>query len=69
MHVQDQTFSFYLTPGQAGDISGSSYRSETGRPEYRTQIQMRFSLLETSCDQEDSFPSSICVKVRQEKVL
>jgi len=60
---QDQNFSFYLTPGQAGDISGSSYRSETGRPEYRTQIQMRFSLLETSCDQEDNFPSSICVKV------
>ena len=24
---------------------------------------MRFSLLETSCDQEDNFPSSICVKV------
>ena len=31
--------------------------------EYRTQIQMRFSLLETSCEQEDNFPPSICVKI------
>jgi len=60
---QDQTFTFYLTPGQSSDISNSSYRSEQGKPEYRKQIQMRFSLLETSCEQEDNFPSSICVKV------
>merc|ERR1712121_408525 len=31
--------------------------------DYRTQIQMRFSLLETSCEQEDNFPPSICVKI------
>jgi hypothetical protein len=60
---QEQTFTFYLTPGQSSDISNSSYRTELGKPEYRKQIQMRFSLLETSCEQEDSFPSSICVKV------
>jgi len=60
---QDQTFTFYLTPAQSSDISNSSYRSEQGKPEYRKQIQMRFSLLETSCEQEDNFPSSICVKV------
>jgi len=60
---QEQTFTFYLTPGQSSDISNSSYRSEQGKPEYRKQIQMRFSLLETSCEQEDNFPSSICVKV------
>lgn len=60
---QEQNFTFYLTPGQSSDISNSSYRSEQGKPEYRKQIQMRFSLLETSCEQEDNFPSSICVKV------
>jgi len=60
---QEQTFTFYLTPGQSSDISNSSYRTELGKPEYRKQIQMRFSLLETSCEQEDNFPSSICVKV------
>jgi len=60
---QEQTFTFYLTPGQSSEISNSSYRSAQGKPEYRKQIQMRFSLLETSCEQEDNFPSSICVKV------
>ncbi len=30
---------------------------------YGTQVQLRFCLLETSCEQEDCFPSSICVKV------
>lgn len=60
---QEQNFTFHLTPQQASAISNSSYRNELGRPEYRKQIQMRFSLLETSCDQEDNFPSSICVKI------
>jgi len=60
---QEQNFTFYLTPGQTSEISNSSYRNEQGKPEYRNQVQMRFSLLETSCEQEDSFPSSICVKV------
>jgi len=60
---QEQNFTFYLTPGQTSEISNSSYRNEQGKPEYRKQVQMRFSLLETSCEQEDNFPSSICVKV------
>ena len=51
MYMQEQNFTFHLTPQQATDISNSSYRNELGRPEYRRQIQMRFSLLETSCDQ------------------
>ena len=62
---QEQNFEFYLTPGQSSDISNSSYRNDLGRPDYRTQLLMRFSLLETSCEQEDNFPSSICVKVNQ----
>ena len=61
---QEQNFTFYLTPGQTSEISNSSYRNEQGKPEYRKQVQMRFSLLETSCEQEDNFPSSICVKVK-----
>jgi len=61
--LQDQTYQFYLTPSQANQISQSSCKNEKGRPEYRMQIQMRFSLLETSCLQEDYFPSSISVKV------
>ena len=62
---QDQKFSFYLSPSQASEIASSSYRDSNGRPEYKRQIQMRFSLLETSCEQDDNFPSSICVKVRK----
>jgi len=29
----------------------------------KKQIQLRFSLLETSCEQDDNFPASICIKV------
>ena len=60
---QEQNFTFHLTPSQSSDITNSSYRTESGRPEYRTQIIIRFSLLETSCEQEDNFPASISVKV------
>jgi hypothetical protein len=53
--AQEQTFTFHLTPQQTTAIANSSYRNELGRPEYRHQIQMRFSLLETSCEQECVF--------------
>jgi len=59
---QEQKFSFILKPSEATAISSSQRKVDT-RLEYRTQIQMRFSLLETSCEQDDNFPSSICVKV------
>jgi len=60
---QEQGIQFHLTPAQVSAISQSSYRNESNRPEYRKQIQMRFSLLEVSCLQEDNFPQSISVKV------
>ena len=60
---QEQTFSFHLTPQQVNAIEQSGYRDTMGRPDYKKQIQVRFSLLETSCEQMDNFPSSICVKV------
>ena len=33
------------------------------RGDYGVQVQLRFCLLETSCDQEDNFPPSICVRI------
>lgn len=61
---QEQQFTFILKPSEATAITSSQYKTaELNRLEYRTQIQMRFSLLETSCEQEDNFPPSICVKI------
>lgn len=60
---QEQTFSFHLTPQQASSIASSSYRDNSGRQDFKRQIQLRFSLLETSCEQDDNFPASVCVKV------
>jgi len=60
---QEQTSSFHLTPTQASDCNRSQYRTTSGRSEFKQQIQLRFSLLETSCEQDDNFPSSVCVKV------
>ncbi len=60
---QEQTFSFHLTPTQASAIAQSSFRDAYGRQEFKKQIQLRFSLLETSCEQDDNFPASVCVKV------
>ena len=60
---QEQTFSFHLTPTQASAIAQSTYRDQYGRQDFKKQIQLRFSLLETSCEQDDNFPASVCVKV------
>jgi len=60
---QEQKFNFFLSPTQVDSITQSAYRDAMGRPEYKRQIQLRFSLLETSCEQDDNFPSSLCVKV------
>ena len=37
--------------------------SPAGIEEYSVQIQLRFCLLETTCEQKDEFPPSICVRV------
>jgi len=60
---QEQTFSFHLTPTQASAIAQSSCRDAFGRQDFKKQIQLRFSLLETTCEQDDNFPASVCVKV------
>ncbi|XP_076356649.1 E3 SUMO-protein ligase PIAS2-like isoform X2 [Tachypleus tridentatus] len=55
---QEDSFTFHLTPQQAHDIAMSR-----GSKDYGVQVQLRFCLLETSCEQEDNFPPSICVRV------
>ncbi|XP_076322556.1 E3 SUMO-protein ligase PIAS1-like [Tachypleus tridentatus] len=56
---QEDTFAFHITPQQAHDIA----MSRTGSKDYGIQVQMRFCLLETTYEQEDNFPPSICVRV------
>ncbi|KAK2157803.1 hypothetical protein LSH36_184g04002 [Paralvinella palmiformis] len=60
---QENFFVFHLTPQQAQDVAMSRDTHISGRVDYTVQIQLRFCLLETSCEQEDSFPPSICVRV------
>jgi len=60
---QEQNYSFHLTPQQVKDIVLSGCKDSKGKPTYKKQILVRFSLLETSCEQMDNFPSSICLKV------
>lgn len=63
MKTQEQTFSFFLTPQHIKQIELSGYRDELGRPDYKKQVQLRFGLLETSCEQMDNFPNGLIVKV------
>ena len=60
---QEQNFSFHLTPTQANEIEMGSFRDNYSKQDFKKQIQLRFSLLETSCEQDDNFPASVCVKV------
>ncbi|KAK3911103.1 E3 SUMO-protein ligase PIAS2 [Frankliniella fusca] len=60
--VQEGNFVFHLTPHQATEIA-MSRDTVSAKNEYTVQVQMRFCLLETSCDQDDCFPSGIQVKV------
>ncbi|XP_072395892.1 E3 SUMO-protein ligase PIAS2-like isoform X2 [Diabrotica undecimpunctata] len=60
--MQEGNFYFSLTPQQATDIA-SSRDTRPGTCDYIKQVQMRFCLLETSCEQEDCFPPNVLVKV------
>ena len=68
MKLQDQTFVFHLSPTQARLVSDSRLRGGAGRVEYRQQVQLRFSLLDTTSEQPDNFPKSLCVKVNGKMV-
>ncbi|XP_068220709.1 E3 SUMO-protein ligase PIAS2 isoform X5 [Palaemon carinicauda] len=59
---QEATFTFSLTPHQANKIA-SSRDLRPCKQDYTVQVQMRFCLLETTCEQEDNFPPNIAVKI------
>ncbi|XP_045777158.1 E3 SUMO-protein ligase PIAS3 isoform X4 [Maniola jurtina] len=62
--MQEGTFIFHLTPQQATEIaSGKDIVGASNKLDYVVQAQLRFCLLETSCEQEDYFPPSVNVKV------
>ncbi|KAL1140394.1 hypothetical protein AAG570_000326 [Ranatra chinensis] len=60
---QESIFVFYLTPQQASDIAINRDIGPGSKNEYLIQVQLRFCLLETSCEQDDIFPPGVVVKV------
>ncbi|XP_074614189.1 E3 SUMO-protein ligase PIAS2-like [Acropora palmata] len=60
---QEAWVMFHLTPSQVQLISNSRDNRPNFWNEFTVQIQLRFCLFETSCEQEDNFPSSLCIKV------
>ena len=64
----DTNFVFHLTPQQATDVASSRDARPGSKIDYLNQIQMRFCLLETSCEQDDNFPSNLTVKVNSKLV-
>lgn len=61
--LQDAQFYFHLTPAQATDIASNRDLRPDSKLEYAKQVQLRFCLLETTCEQEDNFPPNLTVKV------
>lgn len=61
--VQEGNYCFHLTPQQATDIASSRDIRNIAKVEHIIQVQLRFCLLETSCEQEDYFPPNVQVKV------
>lgn len=61
--IQEGSFFFHLTPQQATDIATNRDIRNANKIEHTIQVQLRFCLLETSCEQEDYFPPNIVVKV------
>lgn len=63
LQFQEAYVMFHFTPSQAQLIMNSRDTRPNSRNEHTVQVQLRFCLFETSCVQEDNFPSSLCVKV------
>ncbi|XP_068143953.1 E3 SUMO-protein ligase PIAS3 isoform X2 [Drosophila tropicalis] len=61
--VQEVPFYFTLTPQQATEIATNRDIRNSSKVEHAIQVQLRFCLVETSCDQEDCFPPQVNVKV------
>ncbi|XP_075696783.1 E3 SUMO-protein ligase PIAS2 isoform X1 [Rhinoderma darwinii] len=60
---QEKFFIFALTPQQVREICISRDYMPGGQRDYSVQVQLRLCLAETSCPQEDNYPSSLCIKV------
>ncbi|XP_070543376.1 E3 SUMO-protein ligase PIAS1-like isoform X2 [Ptychodera flava] len=60
---QETYFVFHLSPLQVSKITGARDVRHSARVEFPVQVQIRFCLAETSCEQDDHFPPSLCVKV------
>jgi len=61
--VQDIGFYFTLKPQQAQLISSTRDIRNPNKPEYVFQVQLRFCLLDTSCEQDDCYPPNVTVVV------
>ncbi|XP_017959134.1 E3 SUMO-protein ligase PIAS1 isoform X2 [Drosophila navojoa] len=61
--VQEVPFYFTLTPQQATEIATNRDVRNSSKVEHAIQVQLRFCLVETSCEQEDCFPPNVNVKV------
>lgn len=61
--MQENTYQFSLTPAQATEIGMNRDTRNSNKVEHVVQVQLRFCLLETSCEQEDYFPPNVVVKV------
>ena len=57
-------FSFSLTPQQSNKIANSR-DLRLGEQDYTVQVQMRFSLLDTTLEQDDNFPPNLEVKINE----
>ncbi|KAJ8962689.1 hypothetical protein NQ318_001086 [Aromia moschata] len=57
--MHEGTFYFHLTPQQATDVASSRDIRPGVKCDYVKQVQMRFCLLETTCEQEDYFPPTL----------
>uniref|UniRef100_A0A336M5L0 CSON004391 protein n=1 Tax=Culicoides sonorensis TaxID=179676 RepID=A0A336M5L0_CULSO len=66
LRSQEISFPLHLTPSQISEImSNRDYRTDN---ETLIQVQLRFCLMETSCEQEDYFPPGIQVRVNNKPV-
>ncbi|KAL5288312.1 PIAS1 family protein [Megaselia abdita] len=61
--TQEAVYHFTLTPQQATEIASNRDIRNGNKLEYTVQVQLRFCLMETSCEQEDCFPPNVIVKV------
>jgi len=60
---QNASFQFTLSLQQANDIASNRDLRQTAKISHLYQIQLRFCPLDTSAEQTDEFPPSICVEI------